>query len=33
MAIIENASTEAGDILRIKTDIPIVGLLTVNNND
>jgi len=29
MAILENVSTEAGDVLRIKTETPIVGLLSL----
>lgn len=29
MAILENVSTEAGDILRIKTETPIVGLISL----
>lgn len=30
MAILENVSTEAGDILRIKTETPIVGLISLS---
>src|ERR1035437_5553249 len=30
MAIIENVSTEGGDVLSIKTDIPIVGLIALS---
>lgn len=29
MAILENVSTEAGDVLRIKTEAPIVGLISL----
>jgi len=29
MAILENVSTEEGDVLRIKTEIPIVGLISL----
>lgn len=30
MAILENVSTEAGDVLRIKTETPIVGLISLS---
>jgi len=30
MAVIENASTEEGDVLRIRTDTPIVGLISLS---
>jgi hypothetical protein len=31
MAVIENVSTEIGDVMRIFSDVPIVGILTLNN--
>src|SRR6056297_3462242 len=31
MAVIENVSTEIGDVMRIVSDVPIVGILTLNN--
>ena len=31
MAIVENRSTEIGDVMRIESDVPIVGIVTLNN--
>lgn len=31
MAVIENVSTEIGDVMRITSDIPIVGIITLNS--
>jgi len=31
MAVIENVNSEQGDVLRISTDTPIIGLLTLNS--
>ena len=31
MAIVENRSTEIGDVMRIESDVPVVGIVTLNN--